>query len=77
MDADNLNELAKVSYAAGIRPLDYAEHLVGLVLDVHRTMLLAAAHSAEPVPGLDDAALARRILGQLLDAGWIPPAGVS
>jgi hypothetical protein len=72
MSDDTISELARLSYAAGIVPVDYAEYLIMLVLEVHRTVEELQVPDADVSAG----ALARRILGSLLDAGWTPPGGV-
>ena len=68
----DLGVLAQIAYDAGITPLDFAEEQVTIHIAVHTAtagappgMFLAAQMSPD--------AVARRILGALLDAGWQPP----
>lgn len=68
--AENLNDFARDAYANGIHPLEFAEQLVRTVLEVHQSVVLHWAFEPDPPDELGNAALARRILGNLLDAGW-------
>lgn len=76
---DDINGLAKVAYEAGVDPLLWAEKLVGELIDVHLEVMVAREADPKAFPGfpieLTLGALSRRILGDLLDAGWTPPGG--
>ena len=70
--------LARFAYDHGTTPLDYAiEHVIQTHVDAYLTVL--TGRIAQPGrfpgydPGLNTAVLARRIVGDLLDAGWTPP----
>ena len=74
---DDINGLARFAYDIGINPVDYAEGDIEALINAH--FMVAASRAIEPgtFPGysieLTTDALARRILGNLLDAGWHPP----
>jgi len=63
----DISFLASLAYDLGEDPVNYAANVVEAHLETHR-----AAFGCLPDP--EDAAFARRILGDLLDAGWTPPA---
>lgn len=61
--------LAQFAYDTGMNPIDYAEtNVIRAHIDAH---LNPAHFPGEVNPAT--AALSRRILGDLLDAGWTPP----
>jgi hypothetical protein len=61
--------LAQFAYDTGTPPLDYAEvNVIRAHIDAH---LDPDSFPGEVNPAT--AALSRRILGDLLDAGWTPP----
>jgi hypothetical protein len=71
---------ARWSYERGRDPVEYAETCVVQVhLDAHLTITTSRADTPASFPGylleLTPDALARRIVGGLLDAGWVSPAG--
>jgi hypothetical protein len=72
-----MGELDAVAYAQGRDPIDWAESLVKAQIQVRDEIVIARREDPCTYPGyllaLDDAAVARRILGRLLDAGWTPP----
>ena len=74
---DDINALARIQYESGIDPIDFAEGEVTLAIRTHATVALsrATAPGTFPIysPDLSLEALARRILGALLDAGWNAP----
>ena len=74
---DDISGLARLSYEMGVDPLDYAERQIQILIEVHATVEASRAVAPETFPGfspdLSLDALARRILGNLLDAGWEPP----
>jgi len=72
-------ERARIAYDLGIDPLDYAETELATLIGVHLglTSLYADLGVDAPEGTLTVGALARRILGSLMDAGWIPPAAAS
>ena len=75
MSTNDLGVLAQIAYAAGITPLDFAEEQVTIQLGVYMTVV-TAREELEPLLGTVDVspgAMARRILGGLLDAGWKAP----
>jgi hypothetical protein len=70
--------LARFAYDQGTDPIDYATvNVIEGHLQVYLTVL--AARVVDPAsfpiydPELSTAVLSRRILGDLLDAGWTPP----
>jgi len=74
----HLSESARLAYAAGVDPLDHAVHEITTLAGVHRQLLAhARACCGCIIAGdLSDGALARRILGLLISAGWTPPGGL-
>lgn len=71
--------IARMSYERGRDPVEYAEtHIVKIHLDVYLTITTSRAVDTATFPGylleLTPEALARRIIGSLLDAGWVSPA---
>jgi hypothetical protein len=71
--------IARMCYERGRDPVEYAEScIVQIHLDAHLTIITARVASAASFPGylleLTPEALARRIIGDLLDAGWTSPA---
>lgn len=72
-----INALAANAYANGITPIDWAVKLTEFELDARADILASRAQDPKAYPGyglsLDDGAVARRIVGALLDAGWTPP----
>lgn len=74
-DIDNLSASA---YAGGKDPLDWATHLAASVLMAWSTCQRREVRGLPPLPDwpdLSDHAVACKILGRLLDAGWTPPSG--
>lgn len=77
----DISAIATWAYAQDHDPIGYAEGLVNDLIEVHLTV--AAARLDDPAafpgyciePGIEP--LARRILGELLDAGWTMPTGTS
>jgi hypothetical protein len=69
-----ISESARLAYAAGVDPVDWAEGEVTCLFKAHITagMLLLGAGEV-PGPGLSLEAMARRVLGLLLNAGWTAP----
>lgn len=72
--------IARMSYESGRDPVEFAETcIVRNHLDVYLSITSARAEDAATFPGylleLTPGALARRIIGDLLDAGWTSPAG--
>jgi hypothetical protein len=74
---DDINILAKVAYGNGQDPIDWAITLAATQLNARREIEKARATDPAAYPGyrldLDDWSVARRIVGELLDAGWTPP----
>jgi hypothetical protein len=71
------NVLARLAYERGISPLDWAEGHVNQLIDVHIMVWSSRLQDPATFPGypieLTTGALARRIIGELLDAGWTLP----
>jgi hypothetical protein len=68
-------ERARIAYDCGINPIDYAEAELTVLIGVHLGLAAMCADLEVPAPEgtLTTGAMSRRILGSLLDAGWIPP----
>lgn len=69
--------LAMYAYHQGTPPMDWAEKRVVQLIEVHQMVAASRAQNPATFPGycieLTPSALARRILGELLDAGWVCP----
>lgn len=74
----HINPAAQLVYSEGVDPLDWAIELAYLQIDAHETVWTARADNADAYPLYvlpdDPMAVARAIIGRLLDAGWTPPA---
>ena len=72
---NDICEHARIAYQAGIDPLDYAEaELTGLIgVHIELASVCADFGVSAPAGTLTVGAMARRILGSLMDAGWTPP----
>jgi len=68
-------ERARIAYDLGIDPIDYAETELTVLIGVHLSLASMCADLDVPAPEgtLTVGAMARRILGSILDAGWKPP----
>ncbi len=68
-------ERARIAYDCGISPIDYAEAELTVLIGVHLSLASMCADLDVTVPAgsLTVGAMARRILGAVLDAGWTPP----
>ena len=68
-------ERARIAYDLGIDPVDYAETELTVLIGVHLSLAVVCADIGVDVPEgtLTTGAMSRRILGNLLDAGWTPP----
>lgn len=77
MTTSDISENARLSYASGIDPLDYAEAEIASLIRAH---LMAAAKAAlspgVPHPDLSTEAMSRRIVGLMLNSGWEVPGGI-
>lgn len=70
--------LARFAYDHGTDPIDYAtEHVIETHVNVFLTVMASRVADPRTFPGYDPelstAVLSRRILGDLMDAGWTPP----
>jgi hypothetical protein len=79
MADDDIAFLARFAYGNGVDPVDYATvNVIEGHLNVYLTVLAARVMNPASFPVYDaelsTAVLARRILGDLMDAGWSPPA---
>lgn len=73
-DIDPIDQWA---YKHGVAPLDWAIKRVQTELEVFHDVQRSRAEDPATYPGyvlaLTDEALARAIVGRLLDCGWTPP----
>lgn len=76
--ADDVNATAAAAYLSGADPLVYAEILVAEIVSYHYDVATARIADPDAYPEysgeLGPDGLARRILGELLDAGWSAPS---
>lgn len=76
MTTSDIGEAARLAYAAGIDPIDWAEGEITALIGVHRELVkLNVDMGVEPGGDLSDGAMARRIIGLLMNAGWLVPGG--
>jgi hypothetical protein len=76
-DHADISETARLAYNAGISPVDYAERELENLLVTHTQIAqFCLRHRVAPAADLSAAALSRRILGLLLNAGWTLPGGI-
>jgi hypothetical protein len=76
--SEDISFLADFAYSHGTDPVDYAvEHVIEMHLKTYLTVREARAEDPASFPiydaALSTAVLSRRILGDLMDAGWVPP----
>ncbi len=73
--------LARMAYDRGDDPLDYAIGQVALLTRAYLAVIVARAEKPAAFPGWGDDTslehLARRVVGDLLAAGWTPPPGTA
>lgn len=72
------NAIARTAYANGVDPVDWAVELTQTQIETSAEILFAREQRPDAYPQfrgeLTAGAVARRIVGELLDAGWTPPA---
>ena len=68
-------ERARIAYDCGVNPIDYAETELTTLIGVHLGLAAVCADLGVDAPpgSLTTGAMSRRILGNLMDAGWTPP----
>lgn len=74
--SDSIDDLSGSAYGGGMDPLDWATHLVASLLSARSTCQQRELNGLPPLaawPDVSDQAVARKVLGHLLDAGWTPP----
>jgi hypothetical protein len=75
--SEDIGFLARFAYSHGTNPIDYAtEHVIETHVSVFLTVMASRITDPGTFPGYPDlstAILSRRILGDLMDAGWTPP----
>ncbi|GAA0853319.1 hypothetical protein ACFQVD_26725 [Streptosporangium amethystogenes subsp. fukuiense] len=73
----DIDPLAKVAYERGYHPIAFAEMKVKVLIDAHSNVITGRAVNPDAFPDfpveLTSSALASRIVGELLDAGWTAP----
>lgn len=77
-DNADIDFLARFAYGLGQDPIDYAAvNVIEIHIDTYLSIVAARYEDPASFPGytleLSRPALARRIVGDLLDAGWTPP----
>lgn len=75
-DLTDLDYLSRWGYARGEDPIDVAIKRVATLAEVWTTLQEREANGLARLPAWQDitsAALARKVVGALLDAGWRPP----
>lgn len=74
---NDINASARAAYTEGVSPIEYAVQLAWTQMEVQAEVLVSRIDNPQAYPGyllpLDSDAVARRIIGELLDAGWSPP----
>ena len=73
----DISSIDQAAYNQGINPITWAEWVVGSLIEIHLIVNRDRLEDPESWPGysidLTVEALASRVLGELLDAGWTPP----
>lgn len=73
----DIDPLARAAYSHGTDPINWAIQLAEDVIGWRDTIVAGRLEKPGSFPGyrlgLDTPAVARRIIGHLLDAGWTPP----
>jgi hypothetical protein len=71
------SELARFAYAEGVNPIDYAVRVAEAEIGASQAIIAARRYKPGAYPvfkgSLESDAIARRVIGALLDAGWTPP----
>lgn len=76
-DFSDLGYLSRWSYARGADPIDVAVQGSTTLIEVWVNLQVREANGVPRLPAWQDishVALARKIVGDLLDAGWSPPS---
>lgn len=74
----DIDHLSGAAYESN-DPIDWATHLVKCLVEARETALKRRSRGLAPLPAWVDTsteAVARKVLGRLMDAGWRPPADV-
>ena len=69
----DISPTAKATYEAGIKPLDYAEGELAILLDATIKVAIRTPGNTIRLLGEGIPSLSCRILGTLLEAGWEMP----
>jgi hypothetical protein len=69
----HISESAEIAYAAGIDPIGFAETEIASLLQAHFACAVRVAFTPGPHPDLTSGAIARRLIGLLLNCGWTAP----
>lgn len=75
--SDDIDYLTASMYESGEDPIAVAESRIAMLVEVYQVVLQRKANGLAPLPAwqeVSDAAVARKIVGMLLDAGWRPPS---
>lgn len=76
-DLSDIDPLARSAYSHGRDPIDWAITIAESAITVREEIIAARRVKPGAYPifklSLEPGAFARRIVGQLLDAGWTPP----
>lgn len=76
----DISPLAKVAYEQGYHPITFAEMTVRVLIEAHANVIAGREINPDSFPDfpveLTASALASRIIGNLLDAGWAAPGEV-
>ena len=72
-----IEPLHRFAYDSGTDPIEYAVELARVQIETSNDIRTARIYSPNAYPiflgSLGDDAVARRVIAQLLDAGWTPP----
>lgn len=69
----DIDAVARIAYETGIDPDAYAEGEITALINAHFAAALKAVAEPGPHPDYSTPAMARRILGTLLNIGWEMP----
>jgi hypothetical protein len=69
----DISEFARLAYAAGITPLDYAEDQVSTLIAAHLAAAEETGTALRPESHTAIATMSRHITAAFLNAGWAMP----
>ena len=75
--SDDIDALSAAAYEGGRDPIDWSVTSITAILTARQTMVTRAENGLPALAGwhdVSDEAVARKVIGSLLNAGWSPPS---